>query len=154
MALKQFDVEEVIPQLNIDEKIALLSGIMTPPGSPWLVTSLIDGTGVDFWHTAPIPRLNIPSIRMSDGPNGVRGTKFFDGVPAACFPCGTALGATWDSELMEAAGRSMGQESRAKGAAAILGPTGTLSPYILQCFMGNKRTSLSFLKNLNLYKSV
>ena len=60
---------------------------------------------------------------MSDGPNGIRGTKFFNGVPAACFPCGTALGATWDSELMEAAGRLMAEESRAKGAAAILGPT-------------------------------
>lgn len=84
---------------------------------------LTEGTGIDFWHTAAIPRLNIPAIRMSDGPNGVRGTKFFNGVPATCFPCGTGLGATWDSELMEAAGRLMAEESRAKGAAAILGPT-------------------------------
>ena len=47
---------------------------------------------------------------MSDGPNGIRGTKFFNGVPAACFPCGTALGATWDHELLEAAGRVMGAD--------------------------------------------
>jgi beta-glucosidase len=60
---------------------------------------------------------------MSDGPNGVRGTKFFNGVPAACFPCGTGLGATWDSELLEAAGRVMADEARAKGASVILGPT-------------------------------
>lgn len=60
---------------------------------------------------------------MSDGPNGVRGTKYFDGTPAACFPCGTALGATWDTELAEAAGTLMGQESIAKGAAVLLGPT-------------------------------
>ena len=60
---------------------------------------------------------------MSDGPNGARGTKFFNGVPAACFPCGTGLGATWDSELMEATDRLMGQESRDKGGVAVLGPT-------------------------------
>jgi beta-glucosidase len=60
---------------------------------------------------------------MSDGPNGVRGTRFFDGIPAACFPCGTALGATWDADLMQAAGRLMAEEARCKGAAIILGPT-------------------------------
>ncbi len=64
-----FDVEDVLSQLNIAEKVALLSG-------------------VDFWHTAPVHRLGVPSIRVSDGPNGVRGTRFFNGVPAACLPCG------------------------------------------------------------------
>ena len=63
------DVDHVLSQLRIDEKIALISG-------------------TDFWHTAAIKRLGVPAIRVSDGPNGVRGTKFFNGVPAACFPCG------------------------------------------------------------------
>ena len=63
------DVDLILAKLRIDEKIALLSG-------------------TDFWHTAAIKRLGIPAIRVSDGPNGVRGTKFFNGVPAACFPCG------------------------------------------------------------------
>lgn len=65
----------------------------------------------------------MPSLRLSDGPNGVRGTKFFNGVKAACFPCGTALGATFNQELLEEAGRKMGEEAKAKGAHAILGPT-------------------------------
>lgn len=60
---------------------------------------------------------------MSDGPNGVRGTKFFNGVPAACFPCGTALGSTFNQELLEEAGRTMGNEAIAKSAHIILGPT-------------------------------
>lgn len=79
--------------------------------------------GIDFWHTTPIPRLGIPSIRTSDGPNGIRGTHFFNGVSAACFPCGTALGATWDPPLLRQAGILMGQEARLKGAAVVLGPT-------------------------------
>lgn len=65
----------------------------------------------------------MPSIRTSDGPNGVRGTQFFNGVPAACFPCGTGLAATWDTALLEDGGRLMGREAIAKGAHVILGPT-------------------------------
>ena len=79
--------------------------------------------GLDFWHTVPIPRLNIPSLRTSDGPNGVRGTRIFDGVPAACFPCSTALGATFDHDLLRSVGRLLGQEAKAKGAHILLGPT-------------------------------
>jgi beta-glucosidase len=60
---------------------------------------------------------------MSDGPNGIRGTKFFNGVPAACLPCGTGLGATWDTGLIQEAGVLIGKEAKAKGAAIWLGPT-------------------------------
>lgn len=67
---KDFDVDEVLEKLTTPEKISLLSG-------------------TDFWHTASVHRLGIPAIRTTDGPNGVRGTRFFDGVPAACLPCGT-----------------------------------------------------------------
>lgn len=70
-----------------------------------------------------MPRLNIPALRTSDGPNGVRGTRFFNGVPAACLPCATGLGATWDTELLEKLGRLLGEEAKAKGAHVLLGPT-------------------------------
>ncbi|KAH6720884.1 glycoside hydrolase superfamily [Leptodontidium sp. MPI-SDFR-AT-0119] len=99
-----FDVEEVIRNASIQEKINLLSGI-------------------DFWHTKPLPRFSVPSIRTSDGPNGIRGTKFFNSVPAACLPCGTALGATWDIELLKDAGILLGKECSAKGVSCWLGPT-------------------------------
>lgn len=78
--------------------------------------------GKDFWHTVPIPKHGIPSLRTSDGPNGVRGTRVFNGVPAACFPCGTALGATWNQDLLLEAGKLMGEEAKAKGAHILLGP--------------------------------
>lgn len=79
--------------------------------------------GIDFWHTYPIPEHNVPSVRMTDGPNGIRGTKFFAGVPAACLPCGTALAATWDKQLLKKAGQLLGDECIAKGAHCWLGPT-------------------------------
>ncbi|KAJ5562800.1 hypothetical protein N7461_001561 [Penicillium sp. DV-2018c] len=102
--MTRIDVEKTIEELTLGEKVALTSG-------------------QDFWHTASIPRLNIPALRMSDGPNGVRGTRFFNGIPAACFPCATALGATWDTELLSEVGSLMGEEAIAKGTHIVLGPT-------------------------------
>ena len=62
-------------------------------------------------------------MRTSDGPNGVRGTRFFNGTPAACLPCGTALGSTFDTDLIRNLGQLLGQEAKAKGAHVLLGPT-------------------------------
>ncbi|KAI5920974.1 beta-glucosidase [Camillea tinctor] len=102
--MADINVDEVLKKLSLSEKVELLAGI-------------------DFWHTKAHPHHGIPSLRLSDGPNGVRGTKFFNGVPAACFPCGTALGATFNQELLEEAGKKMGEEAKVKGVHAILGPT-------------------------------
>ncbi|KAL4869506.1 hypothetical protein BDV12DRAFT_185192 [Aspergillus spectabilis] len=101
---RTFDVDYVLANISDQDKIALLSGI-------------------DFWHTHPIPELGVPSVRVTDGPNGIRGTKFFAGIPAACLPCGTALGAIWDRELLKRAGELIGDECIAKGAHCWLGPT-------------------------------
>ncbi|KAH6667593.1 glycosyl hydrolase family 3 N terminal domain-containing protein [Halenospora varia] len=98
------NVDSVLSKLSDQEKVSLLAGI-------------------DFWHTKSFPEHGVPSLRLSDGPNGVRGTKFFNGVPAACFPCGTALASTFDQELLLEAGKLMGQEAKAKGAHVLLGPT-------------------------------
>ncbi|KAK0653001.1 family 3 glycoside hydrolase [Cercophora newfieldiana] len=102
--MADIDVEAVLAKLTIPEKVSLLSGI-------------------DMWHTKALPAHSIPSLRFSDGPNGIRGTKFFNGVPAACFPCGTSLAATFNTQLLTTAGAAMGREAIAKGAHVILGPT-------------------------------
>ncbi|KAL2825775.1 putative beta-glucosidase K [Aspergillus cavernicola] len=104
MSTTDFDVDEVISKATIVEKLKLLAG-------------------KDAWHTYDIPSLGVPSIRFTDGPNGARGTRFVSGVPAACVPCGTALGATWDQELIYLAGQLIGEEVKAKGARGWLGPT-------------------------------
>ncbi|KAI1409254.1 beta-glucosidase [Hypoxylon sp. FL1857] len=92
------DIEDTLFKLTLDEKVELISG-------------------ADFWHTKAIPRLGIPSLRMSDGPNGVRGSRLFNGVPAACTPCGTGLAASWDVDMIQGIGQMIGTEAIAKGAS-------------------------------------
>ena len=97
-------VDGLVGRLELREKVALLGG-------------------TDWWHTAAIERLGIPPLKMSDGPAGVRGAHVSGGPASASFPCGTALGATWDVELIGRVGTALAAELRSKGAHLILGPT-------------------------------
>lgn len=76
--------------------------------------------GVDMWHTAAVG--DIPAVRMSDGPAGVRGTDW-SGPASASFPCGTALAATFDPDLVREIGRALGREARSKSSHVLLAPT-------------------------------
>jgi beta-glucosidase len=78
-----------------------------------------------MWSTAPVERLGIPSVGLTDGPNGARGPLFPgpDGVPAVCTPCGTALAATWDPDLVERVGAMLGDEALTKASRVLLAPT-------------------------------
>ncbi|MGH9230252.1 MAG: glycoside hydrolase family 3 protein, partial [Acidimicrobiales bacterium] len=99
------DIAKLVAELTLDEKAALTAG-------------------VDLWSTASVPRLGIPSITLTDGPNGARGTRPGPAGPtAACMPCGSALGASWDPDLVERVGALIGREARSKGARVLLAPT-------------------------------
>lgn len=100
----KLDVQDVLSKLTLAEKVSLLAG-------------------KDMWHTVPIPRLGIPSLRVSDGPNGVRGTRFFEGIPSSCFPSATGLASSFDTTLLHRVGRAIGIEAKAKGSHMLLGPT-------------------------------
>lgn len=97
-------VDGLLAELTLEEKVSLVAG-------------------EDHWHTPPVERLGIPRFKMSDGPIGVRGARNPGGPRSACFPCGTALAATWDVSLIEEVGVHLGLEARAKGAHLLLGPT-------------------------------
>src|SRR5207245_6588324 len=80
--------------------------------------------GVNDWYTVPVERLGIPSLKMSDGPNGARGAGgLTGGGKTACFPAGISLASTWNTDLLERVGQALGQEAKAKGAQVLLGPT-------------------------------
>ena len=85
--------------------------------------------GIDFWHTAAIPRLGIPSVKFTDGPNGARGETdgFLSVTPSICIPSATALGATWDPTLVAEASAAVARQARDKGARVLLARTDTPS---------------------------
>ena len=77
--------------------------------------------GVDDWHLRGVPRLGIPSIRVTDCGHGV--TLCGDrSSPATCFPTGIGMASTWNEALLETAGRVIGRETRALGCSLLLGP--------------------------------
>ncbi|HEY2279151.1 MAG TPA: glycoside hydrolase family 3 C-terminal domain-containing protein [Streptosporangiaceae bacterium] len=103
-------ISSLLGQLSLEEKASL-------------------ALGSDFWHTAPVPRLGIPEITMSDGPHGLRKQPgrgdhvgLSGSVPATCFPTAAALGSSWDPELIYRVGQALGREARAQDVAVILGP--------------------------------
>jgi len=81
--------------------------------------------GRDLWTTVPIERVGLPSVTVTDGPAGARGSALlgFGAVTSVCVPCGAALGSTWDPELIERVGEMLGDETRTKAARVLLAPT-------------------------------
>ncbi len=59
---------------------------------------------------------------MSDGPCGVRGESFAI-HRSLSFPCGIAVGSTWDVELTGRYGAALAAEAKLKGVHVLLGPT-------------------------------
>jgi beta-glucosidase len=85
--------------------------------------------GSDFWHTAPVERIGIPQIMVSDGPHGLRaqlGEADHVGIggsaPATCFPTASALGSSWNPELFRTVGEALGREAKRLGVSVVLGP--------------------------------
>lgn len=101
---------DIITKLNLEQKCALLSGDTV-------------------FTTRGYKNAGVPSITLSDGPNGVRkqaGAADHLGlnpsVPATCFPTAATVACSWDPALGEEIGRAMGEEAAAQGVAVLLGP--------------------------------
>jgi len=93
----------LVARMTVDEKIELISG------------------KIDGFRTYAIPRLGIPSIRMADGPQGVRN---IDGkhIYSTFYPCGISAAATWNREAVREMGAGIGSAAKAHGVQIMLGP--------------------------------
>ncbi len=104
------DVDRLLGELTLAEKAALTSGS-------------------SFWYTAPVPRLGIPRVMVSDGPHGLRAQPgegdhvgLGGSLPATCFPTASAIASAWNPALLRRIGAALAQEARACNLSVILGP--------------------------------
>lgn len=104
------DIEGLLSELTVEEKAALVSG-------------------TDFMYTNRIPRLNIPALRMSDGPHGLRvqtegGDNGVTGsLPATAFPTAACTASGWNEDNLYKIGQAMGKECYKYGVHVVLGPS-------------------------------
>src|SRR5580698_3919396 len=100
------DIESLVAELTLEEKAALTAGVGT-------------------WSTCAVPRLGIPAVFLSDGPAGARGdTDNWEPItPSVCAPCATALGSSWDPDLVRRTSGVIARQVLEKGARVVLAPT-------------------------------
>lgn len=103
------DIKQLLTRLTTEEKAALVAGR-------------------DFMFTNPVPGSGISSLRMSDGPHGLRvqdegGDNGVTGSsPATAFPTAATVACGWDPENSYKIGRAIGREARKYGVNVVLGP--------------------------------
>jgi beta-glucosidase len=91
-----------LERLSLEEKVSLLSG-------------------QDKWSLPALPAIGLDSILMSDGPTGVKGDGSLP-IRSPMVPCGTALAASWNTDLVEAIGALLGETARTNGVHVLLAP--------------------------------
>ncbi|WP_052848219.1 beta-glucosidase family protein [Streptomyces avicenniae] len=79
-------------------------------------------TGETLWTLPAEPRLGLLPVRMSDGPQGVRGTGDDPGATGLLAPAPSAVGASWDPELAQRLGALFGAEAIRKRTDIVLAP--------------------------------
>lgn len=106
---KNIEIEKLVDCLTLEEKAALIAG-------------------TDFMYTNPIPRLNIPSLCMSDGPHGLRkqADRYDNGIteslPSTAFPTASLIASGWNAENARKTGAAIAEECRHYGVDVLLGP--------------------------------
>jgi beta-glucosidase len=98
------DESGLVARLTLEQKVHLL-------------------TGADSWALHGESAVGLRPLLTSDGPAGVRGTRFDPSNPSTSLPCPVAIAATWDVDLVEEIATALGQEARSKGVDVLLAPT-------------------------------
>jgi len=129
LTLSADNVDEVLKAMTLEEKATLCVGYSIAQATEQL--NGVIGAHADLvpgaaGATRAIPRLGIPSTVLADGPAGVRIRPTREGDPntyyATGFPVGTALACTWNQELVESVGHSIGNEVLEYGCDVLLAP--------------------------------
>jgi beta-glucosidase len=94
-------VADLLTRLTLEEKVALMAGA---------ASFTLEG----------VARLGVPSIRMTDGPTGVRSNE---GEAATVFPVGVAMASTWNPDLTREVAGAIAREALALKNAVVLAPT-------------------------------
>jgi len=104
------DIKALIAQMTLEEKAGLCSGL-------------------DFWHTKSVDRLDVPSVMVSDGPHGLRKQDekadhlgMNDSIKAVCMPAACATAASFDRDMIYAMGESIGNSAQHEQLGVVLGP--------------------------------
>lgn len=93
-------IKALLGEMTLEEKVSLMAGR-------------------DFWTLPAVERLGIPSLRVSDGPTGLRSVN---SEAATVFPVGVALAATWNEALIGEVGAAIGREAIAHDVDVLLAP--------------------------------
>ena len=103
-------IESLLAQLTLEEKVGMIHGAA-------------------LFHTKGVERLEIPPLKMSDGPMGVRKEMADDqwvnndtADYVTYLPSNCALASTWNPQLARRVGHVLGEEARGRGKDMILAP--------------------------------
>ena len=123
--LRQDNINDILQELTLQEKASLVVGAgyrSMLAGSFGFKVPVPGAAGM----TRPVERLGIPAIVLSDGPAGVRIDPTRKGSKGSfyCtgFPIGSMLSSTWNTELVERVGRTIGNEALEYGVDVLLAP--------------------------------
>lgn len=129
LKLQSDNIDEIVSAMTLEEKAALVVGVGMDSGEEGLSATigaqaeLVPGAA---GSTHAIARLGIPATVLADGPAGLRinPTREGDEQTYYCthFPIGTLLASTWNQQLVEEVGKSMGEEVLEYGADVLLAP--------------------------------
>ncbi|MDR1029055.1 MAG: glycoside hydrolase family 3 C-terminal domain-containing protein [Clostridiales Family XIII bacterium] len=88
--------------------------------------NLVSGAGM--WETRGCDRLGLKKIDMSDGPHGIRKQLDYadiaadESVKTVCFPSGSCISGSWDTEALRQMGEAIGRNARIHDISLLLGP--------------------------------
>jgi len=109
----------VLKEMTLDEKILLLHGNGMAHAGIWQMPLTKESNG-GAGYIAPIDRLGIPGINMSDAAYGVRSSGE-NGRYSTALPSNLGAAASWDRKAAYEYGALIGRELRAQGYNMTLG---------------------------------